>query len=766
MNSTRILRRSERPRIPLERRIVTGIITEVGPDYLNLNFSGDHGDCKGRLRKEHADIDFQSRWSDLKQGEDLKVFLLHPNELDLSFWQVSQQWATRASNPWFIDPPTVGQEVAGVVNRYVEDYAVIVVLNNGIKAFLHVKRVPQQEGKDKTPQFSRWRDITEELFIGDRLLGEVIQLDTSRLEVYIDLRPVIVRRRKMALEQRRSLLKEFSDYPEPETDNPDPQLFGIRLWLVDDDPCFRKAMEDWLTYLGAEVQTFCGIKDLRSAAAAIQQPNKLFPTHVLLDRELNQIGEWEACREFIETLPATINVGHCSSHDHYLNSDTSSPGFQKPLDTAALCGWLINGTAPLGKSDINAQVEADPLWLDRALNRDFEHDAKNFLSDICDTSIAAILWAERIRRGVYGIVASHGLNLEEIKRTMPLFEQSLIGDVIERKQNITLIPALLGHLAILAPSKVQRVYGLSLKSWGYEDQVVLFFITISGLTDQTLKRFGPAFTALLIEREALEHLNESRPFAALGRFWSGYAHELRHAIAPVFLETRKLKNWLCEEAGPLSMVPAASLRLEVGRLAETITNLEQTVSYELGKVRRRAQRCVQIKETVIKVIRLARSLSRQERKKMVEHDSSWLEPLVWLSSAPEDDIELALDAQALVQPLLNLLDNAVYNVLSLGEAGLVEVRIKYNLNDSERLPLCIEVKDNGLGVDANQQIRLFRPRTSTRGSTGIGMGLYISERLVRAAGGKLEFVEEESIRFLGAMFRIRLPLRIAIEEKD
>ncbi len=292
---------------------------------------------------------------------------------------------------------------------------------------------------------------------------------------------------------------------------------------------------------------------------------------------------------------------------------------------------------------------------------------------------------------------------------------------------------------------------------------MLFFIAASSkISEKAHHRLGAAFATLLTERELLLYLNESRSFAALGRFWSGYAHELRHATAPALIEAKKLASWLHKEAGPLDKVPAASLRQEVKHFAETIENLERTVRYELGRVRRQSQDCTRVKESVGKSIRMARSLARSETMRLGLHE----EPMIWWSQAPLKEIELALNPQVLQQPLMNLLDNALYHVMPLSGDGLIEVRILEKLDDVDQLALWIEVQDNGWGINADQQMRLFRPRTSTRGQTGVGMGLYISERLVQAAGGRLEFVEEESFRFLGATFRIRLPLRLAAQGEE
>jgi len=102
--------------------------------------------------------------------------------------------------------------------------------------------------------------------------------------------------------------------------------------------------------------------------------------------------------------------------------------------------------------------------------------------------------------------------------------------------------------------------------------------------------------------------------------------------------------------------------------------------------------------------------------------------------APEDVVEVDADGERLRQVVANLLDNAIK--YSPGGGG-VEVRVGMQGGSGT-----IEVADQGLGIPAHEQQRIFEKfyrldPSMTRGIGGSGLGLYISRELVRHMGGEI-----------------------------
>ncbi|HET6716457.1 MAG TPA: HAMP domain-containing sensor histidine kinase, partial [Nitrososphaeraceae archaeon] len=70
----------------------------------------------------------------------------------------------------------------------------------------------------------------------------------------------------------------------------------------------------------------------------------------------------------------------------------------------------------------------------------------------------------------------------------------------------------------------------------------------------------------------------------------------------------------------------------------------------------------------------------------------------------------------------------------------------------------ISVKDNGKGIDTRIQPKLFEKFT-TMSDSGIGLGLFISKKIISAHGGSISGKNNENAR--GATFSFTLPNSIA-----
>jgi C4-dicarboxylate-specific signal transduction histidine kinase len=118
------------------------------------------------------------------------------------------------------------------------------------------------------------------------------------------------------------------------------------------------------------------------------------------------------------------------------------------------------------------------------------------------------------------------------------------------------------------------------------------------------------------------------------------------------------------------------------------------------------------------------------------------------------DREVCLSPITLEQPLINLIDNALHHVGD-HDWGRVEVEARFVDSDA-KTPIHIVVRDNGAGISAKGRDSMFEPRETSKGEKGVGMGLYASRNIVRAAGGTLECTE--ALMWACAEFKIRLPV--------
>ena len=106
------------------------------------------------------------------------------------------------------------------------------------------------------------------------------------------------------------------------------------------------------------------------------------------------------------------------------------------------------------------------------------------------------------------------------------------------------------------------------------------------------------------------------------------------------------------------------------------------------------------------------------------------------------------------QTLLNLLGNAA----KFTERGSITLRVSKSM-DAEVPFFEFEIRDTGIGIEAEQLRRLFRPFVQADASTsrrfgGTGLGLAISQRFCEMMGGRIEV---ESVPGHGSVFTIKLP---------
>lgn len=115
------------------------------------------------------------------------------------------------------------------------------------------------------------------------------------------------------------------------------------------------------------------------------------------------------------------------------------------------------------------------------------------------------------------------------------------------------------------------------------------------------------------------------------------------------------------------------------------------------------------------------------------------------------------DVNNLVQVLNNLLSNAIYSQKQVGGGDIV-IGVK---KDEDNLK--IYVKDTGTGISEGVKARLFRAMVTNKGAHGTGLGLYISDAVVKGKFGGNMWVEDNPEG--GAIVGVSIPLSEVQEEK-
>ncbi len=138
--------------------------------------------------------------------------------------------------------------------------------------------------------------------------------------------------------------------------------------------------------------------------------------------------------------------------------------------------------------------------------------------------------------------------------------------------------------------------------------------------------------------------------------------------------------------------------------------------------------------------------------------------------AADKELELVVSAQAqlprrLVGDALRLqqvLNNLISNAIKFTERGEVTLVAEQAARDGAVVQVRFVVSDTGIGIDAEQQRKLFSPFTQadasmTRRFGGTGLGLTITKNLVALMGGAIEV---DSAAGGGSRFRVTLPFTV------
>ena len=125
--------------------------------------------------------------------------------------------------------------------------------------------------------------------------------------------------------------------------------------------------------------------------------------------------------------------------------------------------------------------------------------------------------------------------------------------------------------------------------------------------------------------------------------------------------------------------------------------------------------------------------------------------IVMIENIPSQLPDIEADSQRLRQVMFNLLDNAIK---FSNDGGSIRVSAEVRGND-----LLVQVTDEGIGIAEEAIKSLFEKFYQLKNTTrvgGMGLGLYISKRIVEAHGGR---IWAESVEGAGSTFSFTIPLK-------
>jgi PAS domain S-box-containing protein len=216
-----------------------------------------------------------------------------------------------------------------------------------------------------------------------------------------------------------------------------------------------------------------------------------------------------------------------------------------------------------------------------------------------------------------------------------------------------------------------------------------------------------------LERRRVEQqLFESEKLAAVGRLAASIAHEVNNP-----LEAIKNALYLMQTPGP---DVEQNLRfLEIAR--KETERVSHIIRQMLGFARRPGEvDWVDVNQLVEETLVLLEKKLRQQRIRLTKSFDPLLPPV-------------RARADQLRQVFLNLIINAQQAISSEGEIRVSTARYEQALQPS----ILVQFSDSGVGIAPDDIARIFDPFFST-GKKGTGLGLWVTQDIVRQHGGRIE----------------------------
>jgi len=323
--------------------------------------------------------------------------------------------------------------------------------------------------------------------------------------------------------------------------------------------------------------------------------------------------------------------------------------------------------------------------------------------------------------------------LKEIKLILFVLTIGLIG--------ATLLASLYVARYLASPVEQLRDYTLNLHSHSSSSSVpqnfnIREFNQLAQALEQMVERLKAWAQELEIAWKEAKTANQSKSY-----FLATTSHELRNPLNVIINSIRLVRDDLCddreEEKEFLKRADETAIHL-----LGIINDLLDISRIEAGKL-----------SVVIKPIDLRKAIDDVITQQSVNIKQKGLQ-----LNAPQLNGQIRVNAD--IAKFKQVLINVIGNATKFTETGSITITTEIQ-EDNNKYWVTVAVIDTGIGIDNEQQQKLFRPfvmvdASNTRQYNGTGLGLAISRNLIELMGGTIT-LESRGIN-QGTTVKISLPL--------
>lgn len=252
--------------------------------------------------------------------------------------------------------------------------------------------------------------------------------------------------------------------------------------------------------------------------------------------------------------------------------------------------------------------------------------------------------------------------------------------------------------------------------------------------------------------DSQERMMEQERMAFLGQMIGGIAHNLKTPIMSISGCIAAVDNLVdeCEESLSDLQVVEEDYREIYSEMKEWHQKMKDSTSYMSDIITAIKGQAANISMDEKSTFTLDEMLKRSAL--LMRHELLNGGCQMNIHNKVEKEVILQGDVNNLIQAVNNLISNAIYAQKQNG-GGAIDVDIYTNEEE-----LQIAIKDRGKGVSPHVRSKLFKSMVTSKGTQGTGLGLYISNIVIKGKfEGRLWMENREGG---GSIFGISIPLRL------
>ena len=288
-------------------------------------------------------------------------------------------------------------------------------------------------------------------------------------------------------------------------------------------------------------------------------------------------------------------------------------------------------------------------------------------------------------------------------------------------------------------------------------QKLYFMVDLTPLiVDNVLEGFVAIFKDVTKLRDGMQRLHDSQArlmeqerLASLGQMVGGLAHNLKTPIMSISGSSAAIDNLIDECVASMGDedVTEEDYREIYFEMRDWLSKMRDACAYMsdiITAVKGQAANIGADAEGDFTVEELMKRVSLLLRHEL-QRSACKLEVINETSS----EVRIHGDINSLVQVVNNLISNAIF---AMNPKGGGKIITRFVIAETG---LRLTVEDRGIGIAPDVKERLFRQMITNKGAQGTGLGIYISNTVIKAKFGGRMWAEENAGG--GAIFGVEIP---------